>query len=520
MTQNSEKPLSSKIANAACGGPQGAGMDNRRNHGAVAEASAQYLAQAACNATPASHDCPPGYKRTEVGMIPEDWEVDRLQSLALFENGDRSSNYPSAHEFADHGVPFINAGHVSDGKIFNSKMDYIPNYVYERLGGGKVQAGDIVFCLRGSLGKFGIVDKTFGKGAIASSLVIVRPNKKKTSTDFVSSYFKSEICRKMIELWAGGAAQPNLGAKELGEFLVPVPPKNEQTAIANALSDVDALISSLTKLIAKKQAIKTATMQQLLTGRTRLPQFALREDGTPTNSSGTNLDAGTGGPKGEGQDGLRNGYKQSELGKIPEDWEVDSLGQLATIKSGGTPSTNNKDYWNGNVNWCTPTDITVLGDRKYLSSTSRRITEEGVSKSAVEILPPGTVVMTSRATIGECAIAAVQMTTNQGFKNFICGDGLDNEYFYYLLGSLKEKFVGLCSGSTFLEISTAQVRNFNVALPSKKEQTAIATILSDMDEEIQALQQRLAKTRQIKQGMMQELLTGKTRLVKPEQEVA
>ena len=173
------------------------------------------------------------------------------------------------------------------------------------------------------------------------------------------------------------------------------------------------------------------------------------------------------------------------------------------------------EYWDGSVEWCTPTDITALNGRKYLTSTSRKISELGVAKSAVEILPPGTIVMTSRATIGECAIAKVPMTTNQGFKNFLCGSEAYNEFMYYLLGSLKDRFIGLCSGSTFLEISSTQVRKFNVAVPAIEEQTAIATILADMDEEIQALEHRLTKTREIKQGMMQELLTGKIRLVKP-----
>src|SRR5690606_42010572 len=131
-----------------------------------------------------------------------------------------------------------------------------------------------------------------------------------------------------------GGGVGNLNVDVVRNYPIVVPSLKEQTAIANALSDVDALISELEKLIAKKQAIKTATMQQLLTGRTRLPQFALREDGTPTNSPGTNLDAGAGGPKGEGQDGLRKSTKPSELGEIPEDWEVVAMGDLGSTYGG------------------------------------------------------------------------------------------------------------------------------------------------------------------------------------------
>ena len=118
--------------------------------------------------------------------------------------------------------------------------------------------------------------------------------------------------------------------------------------------------------------------------------------------------------------------------------------------------------------------------------------------------------MTSRATIGECAINQVPLSTNQGFKNFIPFVSVDVEFLYYLLITKKQDFISLCGGSTFLEIGKKQLAVFEVLLPATKaEQTAIAAVLSDMDAEIAALEAKLAKARQIKQGMMQELLTGK-----------
>ncbi len=145
--------------------------------------------------------------------------------------------------------------------------------------------------------------------------------------------------------------------------------------------------------------------------------------------------------------------------------------------------------------------------------TSRNITKSGLQYSAAELLPVDSIVMTSRATIGECAVAKIPVTTNQGFKNFICFDKVDSEFIYYLLGTQKKRFVALCAGSTFLEININQVRNFQVALPkSKSEQTAIAQTLSDMGSEIAALEARAAKLAQIKQGLMQNLLTGKIRV--------
>ncbi len=126
-----------------------------------------------------------GYKQTEVGVIPEEWEVSTLGETCVFENGDRGRNYPAPRDFALSGRPFVNAGHVSEGRINRNDLDYITKSAYDRLGSGKFEPGDVLFCLRGSLGKFGIVDPDFGEGAVASSLVIVRPRPTYLSTSYL-----------------------------------------------------------------------------------------------------------------------------------------------------------------------------------------------------------------------------------------------------------------------------------------------------------------------------------------------
>lgn len=207
------------------------------------------------------------------------------------------------------------------------------------------------------------------------------------------------------------------------------------------------------------------------------------------------------------------GYKQTEVGVIPEDWRVTSLAALADVRSGGTPNTVQARFWDGDILWCTPTDITGLHGRKYLEDTARKITTLGLRSSSAEIIPPQSVVMTSRATIGECAINRVSLATNQGFKNFIPHDDVEVEFLYYLLLTQRQGFVSLCGGSTFLEIGKRQLASYTVSFPpSKAEQEAIAEALSDADALIESMQQLIAKKRAIKQGAMQELLTGERRL--------
>jgi type I restriction enzyme S subunit len=205
---------------------------------------------------------------------------------------------------------------------------------------------------------------------------------------------------------------------------------------------------------------------------------------------------------------------QKRLPGFSGDWGKKCLAELADIRSGGTPSTLLPEFWDGDILWCTPTDITALNGYKYLGETSRKVTTLGLKASSAEIVPAMSIVMTSRATIGECAINRVPLSTNQGFKNFVPFDDVDVEFLYYLLTTQKQGFVSLCGGSTFLEIGKTQLAAFEVSLPlTKAEQTAIATVLSDLDAELAALETKLAKARQLKQGMMQELLTGRIRLV-------
>jgi type I restriction enzyme S subunit len=266
-----------------------------------------------------------------------------------------------------------------------------------------------------------------------------------------------------------GGAQQSLNRNFIYPIPVAVPRPPEQRAIVGALSDVDALIDVLDQLIAKKRDLKQGAMQQLLTGQNRLPG-------------------------------------------VTGEWEVKRLGELADIISGGTPKTSEPTYWSGSIKWCTPTDITGCSG-KYLFETERTISTDGLASCSAQLLPVGSLLLCSRATIGEVRIAGCEICTNQGFKSLVCKPDVSNEFLYYKLLTMKSQMVERAIGSTFLEISKKDTAALELSVPEHGEQTAIAEVLSDMDAELAALEQRRDKTRALKQGMMQELLTGRTRLV-------
>jgi type I restriction enzyme S subunit len=286
---------------------------------------------------------------------------------------------------------------------------------------------------------------------------------------FLWAFLNSPRFKQQIDLMITGGAQPNFGPYHLKRINIPFPPLREQHAIAGALSDVDGLLCGLDRLIAKKGDLKQAAMQQLPTGETRLPGFS-------------------------------------------GEWEVRRLGDVTEIVSGGTPRTTEPLYWNGGIKWCTPTDITGCAG-KYLVDTERTISRLGLNSSGARLLPAGALLLCSRATIGELKIASGEICTNQGFKSLVCKPDMSNEFLYYKLLTMKQQMVERSFGTTFLEISKANVAALEVPMPLLPEQTAIAEVLSDMDAELWALEQRREKTRDLKRAMMQELLTGKTRLV-------
>ncbi|MBK3867573.1 hypothetical protein GFL09_07685 [Pseudomonas stutzeri] len=411
----------------------------------------------------------PGYKQTEVGVIPEDWVVLKLPEVSWFQEGPGLRNW----QFTRSGMKVINVTNLDGGVLNLDKTDrHISmsefNQAYHHFA---IDAGDFVMASSGNSYSKAAVVRQQDLPLVMNTSVIRFKALKTLDYGFLWVFLNSPQFKDQIDLMITGGAQPNFGPFHLKRINVPVPPLTEQYTIAKALNDIGTLLRALERLIAKKRDLKQAAMQQLLTGQTRLPGFQ----------------------------GV---------------WDMRALADLADIRSGGTPSTTEPKFWDGEIPWCTPTDITSLDGHKYLSDTSRRITDHGLRSSSAEMIPANSIVMTSRATIGECAINTIPVSTNQGFKNFVPYQHVDVDFLYYLLATQKQGFITLCGGSTFLEIGKGQLAAYEVCLPADKaEQTAIATVLSDMDAELAALEQRLAKTRALKQGMMQELLTGRTRLV-------
>lgn len=441
---------------------------------------------------------PKGYKQTEVGVIPDDWTLDKLDKLTdLIIDG--THHTPKYTKF---GVPFLRVTDIN-GVLDESKFKYVSAEEHAVLiKRAKPELGDLLLSKNGTIGIPKVVNWSW-EFSIFVSLALIKPKKKLLNSNYLEQFFKSNFLTKQLEQKAKQGAVTNLHLEEIREILLPMPPSvEEQTTIANALSDMDTLLSELEKLIAKKQAIKIAAMQQLLTGKTRLPQFATYLEGD--------------------KKGQVKASKSSELGEIPEDWGVLSIDECSIkIGSGKTPTGGSSVYVDSgrpfvrsqNVGW----GQLRLSDLSYITEEIHH------TFSGSEIKIDDVLLNITGASIGRCALANQQIEKGN-VNQHVCIIRLNSKKVKpYILQTLVNSEVGqnqidsYQAGGNREGLNFSQVKNLKFSFSSiPKEQTAIANILLDMDEEIQALQQRLSKTRQIKQGMMQELLTGKIRLIQGE----
>ena len=204
------------------------------------------------------------------------------------------------------------------------------------------------------------------------------------------------------------------------------------------------------------------------------------------------------------------GYEKTAFGIFPGDWGKHKIAEIFEIYSGGTPDTTQVKYWDGDIPWCVPTDITGCG--KYIAHTARNITQLGLSNSAAILIPSGSILMCSRATIGPRCINIIPMATNQGFKNLVCKENNSIEFFYYYLDILLKQFLKNSSGSTFLELAKGVLSQQLCVIPNEKEQEKIAEILQTQDRLIELKENLIAEKYKPKQYLMDVLLTGKVRL--------
>ena len=392
-----------------------------------------------------------------------EWEMKQLKEIGSFSKGRGIKR----DDVTDEGVPCIRYG-----ELYTQYQDYIlkvvsriPSDVAETAL--PIKTGDLLFAGSGETAEeIGRCAAYLSKeqAYVGGDVIVLTPSGQ--NPIFLGHLMNSPIVAAQKARLGQGDAVVHIYINNLVQVQIKLPPLEEQRAIAEVLSDVDGLINALDALIAKKRAIKQATMQQLLTGKTRLPGFS-------------------------------------------GEWETKQVSEFGDVITGATPSTKIDSFWNGTYPWITPTDITSERD---MSVSERMITQDGLN--AIRTLLPNTVLVTCIASIGKNAILRTIGSCNQQI-NAVTPNTAHNVEFLYYLFEFSSNYLLANAGITATNIvSKAAFSNLVFEIPTIEEQRAIGAVLSDMDAEIAALEQRRDKTIAIKQGMMQLLLTGSVRLVK------
>jgi len=407
-----------------------------------------------------NNQVPPGYKKTEVGVIPEDWKVIRIQT-AIDEkyiedhmDGNHGELYPKSHEFISYGIPYVGANDFLNGRVNFKGCKFLSEARSKKFQKGIARDGDVLFAHNATVGSVALANFNGDFFILSTTATYFRCNTERLNNFYFrfvldSQYFIKQYSAVMVQ-----STRYQVPITTQRKFFIAIPPLPEQKAIAQTLSDVDALITALDKLIAKKRNIKTATMQQLLAGKTRLPGF----DG---------------------------------------EWEIFNLGDLFEITAGGDLVKSEYSEIQTNTYPYPIFANSVINGGLYGYSSFKEYKGDCITITARGTLGLACYRHTSFVAIGRLLVL------NPRFK-------LDA---FFLAEAINHQIQFANESTGVPQLTAPQTAQYRLSIPKLEEQKAIASILSDMNKEITALEKRRAKTQAIKQGMMQELLTGRTRLI-------
>ena len=415
----------------------------------------------------------PGYKQTEVGVIPVEWALVPLVELI---DESRSIRYGIVQpgKFDPAGRYMVRGQDYSTGWVAPSELFRVSPQVEEPFKNARVKTGDVVITIVGaSTGHIEVIPDWLDGANLTQTTARLAINPAKAFSGFCKCYLQSAAGQRQVANYLKGAAQPGLNCGDIEKFRIPLPPTlPEQRAIATALSDVDGLLGGLDRLIAKKRDLKQAAMQQLLTGQTRLPGF-----------------------HGE--------------------WEVKRLGEVGRFLKGSGVT---KDQTRSGTLACVRYGELYTQHNDVVRDFHSWISP-GVAATAV-LLKPGDILFAgsgeTKEEIGKCAAFVSDIEAYAGGDIVILRpDDSDSVFLGYYLNtsSIARQKASRGQGDAVVHISSSALSDVRCRLPPLPEQTAIASVLTEMDAELAALTQRREKTRALKQAMMQELLTGRTRLV-------
>ncbi len=436
---------------------------------------------------------------TEVGLIPEDWGV---YSISTFSEKVGSGITPTGgtRVYKDDGRFFIRSQNVGWGTLLLSDVVFIDEITHQSFSSTEIKEGDVLLNITGaSIGRCAIANYRIEGGNVNQHVCIIRVNSDLVDSSFLAAVILSRIGQNQIDSFQAGGNRQGLNFTQIRSIQILLPPtKAEQTAIATALGDADALIERLEQLIAKKRLIKQGAMQELLT------PLGLNHG---LNGLGDDTDG-----EGEAQQEIR-AIRQSVPISGSDNWEVKTLGEVADIDKDNLDSSTDPNY---------SFKYIALEDVSYgtLKNTTEMTFKDAPSRARRRVKKDDVLISTVRPNLKS------HLLVDSKVKNLVCSTGfslvtckrdvlLPKYLFHHLFADfINNQIEAVIAGSNYPAINSKDVKSLTLPIPKEvRIQEQIAQILSDMDTEIERLEAQLAKWRRVKEGMMQCLLTGQRRLI-------
>jgi len=417
------------------------------------------------------------FEDTEIGGLPKEWEIVELgnEKVAIFVKSG-STPLKRMQKYWNGNISFVTQRDMTKvNKYLFETSAKITELGLKSSNLFLVPKNSILLSMYGTIGKV-VVNKN--PVAVSQNIAAIILNSKNVDQEYI--FYLIKYYSFQFEKQVKTSTMRHLNVQIIKQMRLPLPSYQEQQKIASILSTVDESIQKTDDIIAKTERLKKGLMQELL-------------------------------KRGIGH----KEFKDTEIGRIPKEWEVRKISDLFDVITGTTPSTRMEKYWNGgSINWLTPTDLSKLKETIYINHSERKITEVALKETTLTIMPKYSIIISTRAPVGYIAVIQEPSTFNQGCKGLIPKrhDGIVPEFYcYYLIGQ-KQTLENLSGGSTFKELAKEKLLNLNIPFPPSKEQQKIAEIISAVNKKLEILKQEKAKLERIKQWFMEELLSGRIRV--------
>lgn len=475
---------------------------------------------------------------TEYGKISALFSQDTLANLCLDKIGVQTGPFGSQLHNEDYvlaGTPIITVEHLGDNRITYQNMPLVSDEDKARLSKYCIKEGDIVFSRVGSVDRRALVRQEEDGWLFSGRCLRVRVDKTQIDPVYLSYFFGLDGFKNYIKSIAVGATMPSINTKILSNLPIYYPNLETQSKIGQILQKLDDKIALNTQinqtLESMAQAIFKSWFVDFEPVKAKIAAIEAGEDIGSVNRAAMRAISGKSNDElDKMQTEQPDDYAQlegtaklfpaamwdSELGEVPEGWEVSIIGDEVKVVGGGTPSTKNPDFWEGGeIHWTTPKDLSNLTD-KVLLTTERKITEAGLKKVSSGLLPVNTVLMSSRAPVGYLALAKVPVAVNQGYIAMICQQRLSPEYIIQWCNSEMNDIKQRSSGTTFAEISKKNFRIIPVLVPSEEVQQSYSKLVSGLYDEITKIAMESSSLVGIRDTLLPKLLSGELSVEKIE----